>query len=88
MNRRGLLAAGAALALPWTPGDDARDGWTPDQFHAARQFVDLPGGRVAFVELGSGPAAIFLHGYPLNGFQWRGAMARLSPHRRCVAPDL
>ncbi|MGH9159950.1 MAG: alpha/beta fold hydrolase [Vicinamibacteraceae bacterium] len=36
---------------------------------------------------GRGNAALFLHGFPLNGFQWRGALARLSAHRRCVAPD-
>ena len=35
-----------------------------------------------------GPAALFLHGAPLNGFQWRGALDRLSAHRRCLAPDL
>ena len=29
-----------------------------------------------------------MHGFPLNGFQWRGAIDRLSAHRRCVAPDL
>jgi haloalkane dehalogenase len=25
--------------------------------------------------------------YPLNGYQWRGALSRLSTHRRCIAPD-
>jgi haloalkane dehalogenase len=44
-------------------------------------------GRIAYVERGTGPAALFLHGFPLNGFQWRGALERLSPYRRCVAPD-
>jgi pimeloyl-ACP methyl ester carboxylesterase len=39
------------------------------------------------VERGSGPAALFLHGAPLNGFQWRGALERLCAHRRCIAPD-
>src|SRR4030095_16436263 len=32
-------------------------------------------------------AALFVHGLPLNGFQWRGALERLSPYRRCLAPD-
>src|SRR5262249_26687826 len=44
-------------------------------------------GRIAYVERGAGKAALFLHGFPLNGFQWRGALARLSTGRRCVAPD-
>jgi len=56
-------------------------------FRAARRFVDTPFGKIAYVERGSGDAALFLHGFPLNGFQWRGALERLSPHRRCVAPD-
>ncbi|MGH7598063.1 MAG: alpha/beta fold hydrolase [bacterium] len=56
-------------------------------FHAARRFAETPFGRIAYVERGSGDAALFLHGFPLNSFQWRGGLDRLSTHRRCVAPD-
>ncbi|HEV7777831.1 MAG TPA: alpha/beta hydrolase [Luteibacter sp.] len=56
-------------------------------FRAARRFADTPFGRIAYVERGSGNAALFLHGAPLNGYQWRGALDRLSSYRRCVAPD-
>jgi len=87
MNRRHLMIAGGLLALP-APAFAAPTEWTAAQFIAARKFAELPVGRIAYVEQGSGPAAIFLHGYPLNGFQWRGAMARLEGVRRCVAPDL
>ena len=58
-----------------------------EAFRAARRFADLPFGQIAYVERGEGDAALFLHGAPLNGFQWRGAMERLSAHRRCIAPD-
>jgi len=44
--------------------------------------------RVAYVEHGRGPAALFIHGYPLNSYQWRGALERLHKHRRCIAPDV
>ena len=57
-------------------------------FHASRKFADLPISRVAYVERGRGLAALFIHGYPLNGFQWRGALERLQPYRRCIAPDV
>ncbi len=57
------------------------------QFHSSRKFADLPCGRIAYVERGRGPAALFLHGYPLNGYQWRGALERLSSDRRCIAAD-
>lgn len=56
-------------------------------FHAMRRFAATPFGRIAYVERGRGPAALFIHGLPLNGFQWRGALERLSRYRRCIAPD-
>jgi pimeloyl-ACP methyl ester carboxylesterase len=57
-------------------------------FHASRKFADLSVSRVAYVERGSGQAALFVHGYPLNGYQWRGALDRLQAYRRCIAPDV
>jgi pimeloyl-ACP methyl ester carboxylesterase len=64
-----------------------RRAMTAAEFHASRRFVETPFGRIAYVERGSGAVALFLHGLPLNGFQWRGAIARLSDRRRCLAPD-
>jgi len=59
-----------------------------DWYNRSRRFADLPMARVAYVEAGHGPAGLFIHGYPLNSYQWRGALERLHPYRRCVAPDL
>jgi haloalkane dehalogenase len=44
--------------------------------------------RVAYVERGRGPVALFIHGYPLSGYQWRGALEQLYSYRRCVVLDL
>ena len=60
---------------------DAADYW------ATRRYAPTRFGRIAYVERGRGEAALFLHGFPLNGFQWRGALERLSAYRRCLAPD-
>lgn len=60
----------------------------PGEFHDSRKFQETPSGRIAYLERGAGPAALFLHGYPLNGFQWRGALEDLAPEHRCLAPDL
>jgi len=57
-------------------------------FTAERRFAALPQGRIAYVDRGKGPAALFLHGFPLNGYQWRGALDRLSGLRRCIVPDV
>src|SRR5512147_1492858 len=42
-------------------------------FRAARRYAPLPFGKIAYIDRGSGDAALFLHGAPLNSFQWRGA---------------
>src|SRR5207247_9742528 len=88
MNRRHFLYASVAFSTAFAEEPVS----TPRvmdvrEFHSTRRFVELPGARVAYVERGRGPAAVFLHGYPLNGYQWRGALSRLSAHRRCIAPD-
>lgn len=97
MQRRELLQLGAgALAAGsacWSgvgvgAGVSSADHIDAAAFHAMRRFAATPAGRIAYVERGSGPAALFFHGWPLNGFQWRGAIERLAPHRRCIAPDL
>ena len=48
------------------------------EFHQARKFADTTFGRIAYVEKGSGPVALFVHGFPLNGFAWRGAFDDLA----------
>jgi pimeloyl-ACP methyl ester carboxylesterase len=85
---RGALCASpvdraAARAAPATAGETG-----VAAFAAERRFADLPQGRIAYVDRGRGPAALFLHGFPLNGYQWRGALDRLSMHRRCIVPDV
>ena len=94
MTRRDFLygsstTAGAVL-LPRTREYAPTSEVTPidaKSFHATRKFADLPMSRVAYVERGHGMTALFVHGYPLNGYQWRGALDRLQPYRRCIAPD-
>ncbi|HLJ88478.1 MAG TPA: alpha/beta hydrolase [Candidatus Angelobacter sp.] len=91
----GTLAASALAPSLFTPSAFAKKPETIDAawYARSRRFAELsvsPGSvsRVAYVEHGKGPAALFIHGYPLNGFQWRGAIERLHRHRRCLAPDV
>ncbi|WP_130617275.1 alpha/beta fold hydrolase [Dyella amyloliquefaciens] len=76
-----------AAALPLPKAGEASASSDAAWFRASRRYANLPFGRIAYVERGAGEAAVFLHGAPLNSFQWRGALARLSSHRRCIAPD-
>ncbi len=59
-----------------------------ETFHARRRFAETPSGRIAYVEQGRGPAAVFLHGVPLNGFHWRHVIDAVSDIHRCIALDL
>lgn len=90
MDRRSFLAAtiaavsgtsDRALAQPAAARDALR-------FAAERKYLDLPQGRIAHADRGAGPVALFIHGFPLNSYQWRGALDRLSGRYRCLAPDL
>ena len=57
-------------------------------FHANRRFADVGSGRIAYLEQGNGPAALFVHGVPLNGYHWRHVIERVRHRRRCIAIDL
>jgi len=81
----GALAAGVIWSGSSAAATDAE--WSVEDFHARRRFVHLKRRRLAYVECGTGPAALFLHGWPLNGYHWRGSMRRLCHLRRCVAVD-
>lgn len=58
------------------------------EFEATRRCVETPSGRISYVERGSGPVALFVHGVLLNGYLWRHQLAGLSDMRRCIALDL
>ncbi|HEX8957085.1 MAG TPA: alpha/beta hydrolase [Burkholderiaceae bacterium] len=84
MNRRRFLEAATLAAITPTimAAEDA--GW----FDAARRFRTSKYGKIAYIDRGQGDVALFLHGFPLNSYQWRGAIERLSTERRCIAADM
>jgi pimeloyl-ACP methyl ester carboxylesterase len=57
-------------------------------FFTSRRQVETPSGTISYVEHGSGPAALFVHGVLLNGYLWRRQLAQLGDLRRCIAVDL
>src|SRR6187402_3174933 len=82
-------ALGACVTGSGRTGAPAVAGKATDAatWSAARRFAPLKFGNIAYVERGKGPAALFLHGFPVSSFQWRGAFDRLAGERRCVAAD-
>lgn len=49
--------------------------------------VTLCDGEVHYVDEGSGPPILFVHGTPTNSFEYRHLIAALSKRFRCIAPD-
>ena len=52
------------------------------------RYAETPSGRIRYVEAGTGPVALFVHGVLLNKHVWRHQLAGLSDIRRCIAIDL
>ena len=52
------------------------------------RFVDLGHCKLAYRTLGSGPALLLVHGYPLSGMTFRHLAPALAQHFTCVIPDL
>jgi pimeloyl-ACP methyl ester carboxylesterase len=59
-----------------------------NKFLPSRHNVETPLGRISYLEQGTGPIALFVHGVLLNGHLWRHQLSRLSDIRRCIAVDL
>jgi pimeloyl-ACP methyl ester carboxylesterase len=99
MQRRELIAisvaalvasaiGGTAFGQPASAPSPSEDNAAARRYDRERRFAKTAFGRIAYIDRGTGPSALFLHGFPLSSFQWRGAIDRLSAHRRCLAPDL
>ena len=56
-------------------------------FPFTSRFVRVRGNEVHYIDEGSGPTLLLLHGNPTWSFLYRHLVLRLSPHFRCVALD-
>lgn len=58
------------------------------EFPYASQFVTVNGSKMHFIDEGEGDPVLFLHGNPTSSYLWRNIIPYLTPHARCIAPDL
>lgn len=54
----------------------------------AMEHATVDGVRIAYQDVGAGPAIVLLHGNPTSSFLWRGVLPSLAKTARCIAPDL
>lgn len=50
--------------------------------------VAVLGSHMAYLDVGAGPAVLFLHGNPTSSYLWRDVIPHVAPHARCIALDL
>ncbi|CAM3096709.1 alpha/beta fold hydrolase [Skermania piniformis] len=65
-----------------------RPAWVDDQlFPFESRFIDIDGHAVHYLDEGTGPTLLFLHGNPTWSFLWRDVIRPLRADFRCVALD-
>ena len=66
----------------------SRPSWIPEQLYPFEShYAELGGARVHYVDEGSGPPLLLLHGNPTWSFLYREIITGLRDRYRCVAPD-
>jgi pimeloyl-ACP methyl ester carboxylesterase len=53
-----------------------------------RHSIATRSGEISYIDVGTGPVALFVHGVATNAYLWRNVIGALSGKRRCVALDL
>ena len=57
-------------------------------FNFESHFVKVKGSGIHYIDEGEGQPVLFLHGNPTSSYLWRNIIPYLTPHARCIAPDL
>jgi pimeloyl-ACP methyl ester carboxylesterase len=58
------------------------------ELDAHRHTAATRSGEISYIDVGSGPVALFVHGIATNAYLWRHVISALATQRRCIAPDL
>lgn len=96
LTRRAALIALSALTLLSAAGcsSSSADAPTPsaaqafDGYPYASRFAQLSGGRMHYVDEGSGTPVVMLHGVPTWSYLWRNVIPYVSRGDRAIAPDM
>jgi pimeloyl-ACP methyl ester carboxylesterase len=59
-----------------------------EEYKRRQKTVRTPFGEFAYVDVGTGDPAIFVHGLFVSSYLWRDVVEQLADDRRCIAYDL
>lgn len=54
----------------------------------SKKYKTVSGKQMAYHDVGSGDAVVFLHGNPTSSYLWRDIVPHVSGQARCIVPDL
>jgi len=58
------------------------------ELEAHRHTITTRSGEISYLDIGTGPVALFVHGISTNAYLWRNVISALAGQRRCIAIDL
>src|SRR5258708_11825831 len=58
------------------------------ELDAHRRVIRTRSGEISYIDIGTGPVALFVHGIATSAFLWRNVIEALTTQRRCIALDL
>jgi pimeloyl-ACP methyl ester carboxylesterase len=58
------------------------------ELEAHRHTVATSSGEISYLDIGTGPVALFVHGIATNAYLWRHVIGAVAGRRRCIALDL
>jgi pimeloyl-ACP methyl ester carboxylesterase len=61
---------------------------TYDEYQAMRKTIATPLGEFAYIDVGEGPAAVFVHGLFMSAYMWHRSIDAVKGERRCIAYNL
>jgi pimeloyl-ACP methyl ester carboxylesterase len=85
MKLKSVQASAGTPASTYEISESTKEG---NKLSPIKHSIQTPSGRISYMEQGTGPVALFVHGVLLNGYLWRHQLADLSDIRRNIAVDL
>jgi pimeloyl-ACP methyl ester carboxylesterase len=61
---------------------------TYEEYQALRKTVATPFGEFAYLDVGDGPPAVFVHGLFMSSYMWHRCIDVIKGERRCIAYNL
>src|SRR5215471_16946861 len=85
MKLKSVQASAGTPSSSYEMSESTKEG---NKLSSIKHSIQTPSGRISYMEQGTGPVALFVHGVLLNGYLWRHQLADLSDIRRNIAVDL